>query len=127
MKKQISLGMEAGRILALIHQPHPLSDGLTWSGKYNRKIDRKLADYQSCGIRLDQEAFFLEQIDRSRNFLLNRLTVFQHGDYHIGNMLLIPDGDLAILDFNRHSIGDPWEKFNRITWSTAVSPDFATG
>jgi|GEM_PF-4231484 len=30
-------------------------------------------------------------------------------------------------DFDRYDFGDPWEEFNRIVWSAAASPHFATG
>jgi len=41
--------------------------------------------------------------------------------------VITPDQSLAIIDFNRWDYGDPWEEFNRIVWSAAVSPHFATG
>jgi serine/threonine-protein kinase len=42
-------------------------------------------------------------------------------------MIISPEGELRIIDFNRSDYGDPWEEFNRIVWSAAVSPHFATG
>jgi len=52
---------------------------------------------------------------------------YQHGDYHVGNMIILPDNTLSIIDFNRFDFGDPWEEFNRIVWSATISPHFATG
>ena len=57
---------------------------------------------------------------------MNGYECFQHGDYHIGNMM-IERGELKIIDFDRYDSGDPWEEFNRIVWSAAASPHFATG
>ncbi len=51
---------------------------------------------------------------------------FQHGDYHVGNFLLDPLGNLVILDFDRWDIGDPWEEFNRIVWCRKISPLFSS-
>ena len=62
----------------------------------------------------------------------NRPQCFQHGDYHVGNMML-ENGEkplteaLKIIDFDRYDFGDPWEEFNRIVWSAVASPHFATG
>ncbi len=56
----------------------------------------------------------------------NRPQVYQHGDYHIGNMM-ISNGRLHIIDFNRNDYGDPWEEFNRIVWCAQRSPLFASG
>ena len=47
-------------------------------------------------------------------------------DYHVGNMMM-EQGELKIIDFDRYDFGDPWEEFNRIVWCAAASPHFATG
>ncbi|MDF2593573.1 MAG: aph, partial [Clostridia bacterium] len=66
-------------------------------------------------------------IEHNRSLLLNRPQSFQHGDYHVGNMIITPVGELGIIDFNRFDYGDPWEEFNRITWCVSISPAFASG
>lgn len=55
-------------------------------------------------------------VDEDINYeLLNgRTQSYQHGDYHVGNMIISPDNALSIIDFNRSDFGDPWEEFNRI-------------
>ena len=65
-------------------------------------------------------------LEKNRQLLENRPQCFQHGDYHVGNMM-IERGELKIIDFDRYDFGDPWEEFNRIVWSAAASPHFATG
>ena len=52
---------------------------------------------------------------------------YQHGDYHIGNMMIDQDGVLTIIDFDRDDFGDPWEEFNRIVWCAQAAPAFASG
>ena len=59
--------------------------------------------------------------------LRGRPQVYQHGDYHIGNMMIDRNGKLHIIDFNRNDSGDPWEEFNRIVWCAQKSPLFASG
>jgi len=41
--------------------------------------------------------------------------------------MMIENNELKIIDFDRYDFGDPWEEFNRIVWSAAASPHFATG
>jgi len=41
--------------------------------------------------------------------------------------MMIENGDLKIIDFDRYDFGDPWEEFNRIVFSATTSPHFATG
>lgn len=66
-------------------------------------------------------------IEENRHLLKGRTQCFQHGDYHVGNMIISPEGELSIIDFNRNDYGDPWGEFNHIVWSASVSPHFATG
>ena len=61
------------------------------------------------------------------HLLKNRPQSYQHGDYHIGNMMVDQDGKLTIIDFDRDDFGDPWEEFNRIVWCAQAAPAFASG
>lgn len=125
LKKQISLGVEAGIALRHIHQRVKVEVDANWAQKYNAKIDRKIETYRSCGIRFDGDEDLIRKIESLRGLLIDRPQTFQHGDYHIGNFVLTPDLHLGILDFDRWDIGDPWEEFNRIQWCRNVSPAFA--
>jgi len=40
---------------------------------------------------------------------------------------MLENDELKIIDFDRCDFGDPGEEFNRIVWSAAASPFFATG
>ena len=68
----------------------------------------------------------MDYIENNRGLLKNRPQCFQHGDYHVGNMMM-ENGNLTIIDFDRFDFGDPWEEFNRIVWCAQSSPTFATG
>ncbi|MDD4495827.1 MAG: DUF3795 domain-containing protein, partial [Eubacteriales bacterium] len=83
--------------------------------------------YTDCPIKYDGGDAFIEYINDNRHLLKNRPQCYQHGDYHIGNMMIDNEGNLIIIDFNRNDFGDPWEEFNRIVWCAQKSPLFATG
>ncbi len=120
-------GLEAGRILQRIHSiPAPV-DRPDWEIYFNEKINRKIKGYLACPIRYDGGDFFIEYINANRHLLKNRPQVYQHGDYHIGNMMIDRKGRLNIIDFNRNDYGDPWEEFNRIVWCVQSSAIFASG
>ena len=85
--------------------------------------------YRDCPLKYDNgggEAF-IRVIEENRHLLANRPQTLQHGDYHIGNMMIGDDGRLYIIDFNRFDYGDPWEEFNRIVWCAQKAPVFAAG
>jgi serine/threonine-protein kinase len=125
--EQYEYGIEAGRILKKIHSV-PISFILEdWEHRFNRKINRKIQMYSECQVKYENGQAFIDYINASRHLLKNRPQVFQHGDYHIGNMMVDINGKLQIIDFDRYDFGDPWEEFNRIVWSAQYSPLFASG
>lgn len=73
------------------------------------------------------DRLFIDYINHNRHLLKGRPQTYQHGDYHIGNMMIDRNGKLFVIDFNRSDYGDPWEEFNRIVWCAQQSPYFATG
>ncbi len=128
--QQYALGYQSGEILRKIHTL-PAPDTLEkWEPRFNRKTDRRIESYQknkSQAMTSGGEEHFLSFIKDNRALLANRPQCYQHGDYHIGNMVIDQDGSLYIIDWNRDDFGDPWEEFNRITFTAHTSPYFATG
>ena len=125
---QYRYGVDAGHILAKIHMiPAPV-DVPSWETRFNAKIDRKIAMYENCELKYESGGdAFLQYIAENRHLLQGRPQSYQHGDYHIGNMMITNDGILTIIDFDRDDFGDPWEEFNRIVWCAQASPAFASG
>jgi aminoglycoside phosphotransferase (APT) family kinase protein len=119
-------GLDAGRILAKIHSIQAPADTPDWESRFNAKIDRKIAMYEACPLRYAGGEAFLKFLRENRHLLKNRPQTYQHGDYHVGNMML-EAGKLVIIDFDRDDFGDPWEEFNRIVWCAQAAPGFASG
>lgn len=125
--EQYEYGIEAGRILKKIHSVPISSIPEDWEIRFNRKINRKIQMYNECPIKYENGQTFIEYINANRHLLKDRPQCYQHGDYHIGNMMIDSDGKLQIIDFDRDDYGDPWEEFNRIVWCAHKSPLFASG
>ena len=126
-KQQYAYGFDAGVILKKIHQIPAPADIEDWEIFFNRKVDRKIEMYNRCPLKYENGQIFIDYVNSHRHLFHNRPRVYQHGDYHIGNMMIGNDNKLYIIDFNRNSFGDPWEEFNRIVWCVVASPIFATG
>lgn len=125
--RQYGYGLEAGRILARIHTlPAPV-DAPDWAQRFGEKIDRKVALYEACPLKYEQGEAFLAYLAENRHLLRGRPQSYQHGDYHVGNMMIDRSGKLVIIDFDRDDFGDPWEEFNRIVWCAQAAPAFASG
>ena len=125
--QQYAYGLEAGRILQIIHSIPAPADAEAWGMRFNRKIDRKIAMYENSPLKYDVDEPLFAFIAENRHLLYGRPQSLQHGDYHIGNMMLDRDGRLTIIDFDRDDWGDPWEEFNRIVWCAQEAPEFASG
>lgn len=126
LDQQYALGICAGRIARKIHSlkaPDGIPD---WGEKFSSKIDRKIRMYEECPLKLEGGEYLLDYIEKNRHLIHGRALSFQHGDFHIGNMM-VADGELYIIDFDRYDFGDPWEEFNRIVWSAEAAPEFARG
>lgn len=124
--EQYACGLEAGRILKVIHSVPAPEEQPDWETRFNAKMDRKIQMYHQCSLKFDGADDLIAYIEANRSLLKGRPQCFQHGDYHIGNMMIEKD-KLVIIDFDRYDFGDPWEEFNRIVWCSQCSPLFASG
>ena len=127
-EEQYRYGLNAGRILAKIHTIPAPANIPEWEERFNAKIDRKIAMYESCPLKYEWgDDAILDYLAQNRHLLGSRPQCYQHGDYHIGNMMIDRSGILVIIDFDRDDYGDPWEEFNRIVWCAQAAPAFASG
>ena len=125
--QQYCYGLDAGKALQKIHSIPAPAEQPDWEDRFNRKMDYKIQKYLECPIKYEGGEAFIEYIHANRHLLKDRPQCFQHGDYHIGNMMIDRAGMLQSIDFNRYDFGDPWEEFNRIVCCAQASPWFATG
>lgn len=125
--KQYELGVEAGKILQKMHTIKPVEIKESWETRYKRKIDIVIKAYKKSGHKIENDEAIFDFIKYSEVYLKGRPITYQHGDYHLGNMLITPDGSIGIIDFNRSSYGDPWEEYDRFIFSWEKSIEFAIG
>lgn len=125
--EQYVYGLEAGRILKKIHSIPAPETQEDWEIRFNRKMDYKINKYTECPLKYENGQAFIDHINENRHLLKDRPQTYQHGDYHIGNMMIDRNGKLHIIDFNRNDYGDPWEDIKAITWDVEASQMFASG
>ena len=122
-------GMESGRILRRIQEtPIPPEENEdSWESYYNRKVDRRMAAAMACPVKFRGQEDMIAYTEAHRSLLKGRKKTYQHGDYHVGNLMVDRQGNLQVIDFDRYEFGDPWEEFVRIKFDVEASVDFARG
>ena len=126
-KNQYDLGVESGGILAKIHSIAAPEGLPNWCETFNKKIDRNIHCYTNCSIKIPNGEKIIKYLYDNRELLNSRKQTIQHGDYHVGNLLVNKNNKIGVIDFNRYDFGDPWEEFNRISFSHSVSVPFTVG
>ena len=126
-QEQYDYGIRAGQILARLHTIPAPEGAHNWEQYFTAKVRRKIAAYEACPFRYEHGEEMVNYLKENAHLLKNRPVTYQHGDYHIGNMMLGSDGTLYVIDFEKDDFGDPWEEFNRIVWSAQAAPEFARG
>ena len=116
--EQYLFGYKSGEVLKQIHMNAPLQ--VTKEDWYNRFFDvitPRIEAYKQEGIPFDGAMEVLEFIENNKELLRNRPQCGLHGDYHMGNIILTANKEVAVIDW--HTIdfedgGDPWYDFKTI-------------
>ena len=125
--QRYALGLEAGRMLRAIHGIGVPFEAAPWAERFGRKLDSKLDAYERSPLKYEKGQHFLDLLARERHLVQDRPQVWQHGDFHCGNLMLDGELRLWVIDFDREDIGDPWYEFNRIIWDVRVGAEYARG
>ena len=121
------LGAKAGAALAAIHSLDGEIEAPSWEAHYAAKIERVIKWYDSGPARLPHDDKVVRFVRESAGLLGNRPIRLQHGDFHLGSLVVTPERGIGVIDFNRCSCGDPWEEYDRYVFTWSRSPEFASG
>ena len=123
------LGVKAGKNLKTIHGISAPEGIEAWYDRFTGTNDKRLRSFLSCGVPVKGSSAILNYYEKNRHLLRERPQCFIHGDYHNENLLVSPNHDIAVVDWDLLDslYGDPWSEFNRISMSTNFFPHFASG
>lgn len=126
-EEQYKLGREAGHILRTIHNLKVPTNKIPTETKIPKKI-AKIKSYINSNVRIPEDEVALDFINNNINRIWSKPPVYQHGDFHPGNLILTPDKKIGVIDFNRWEIGDPYEEFYKLeSFGTEVSIPYCIG
>ncbi len=111
--EQYRLGRLAGRILKKIHSMTLDEEDIP----VNTKIEKKrlqLSSYESSNVRIPNDEIAIEYVKENIHTIWKEKPVYQHGDFHPGNLIYMENGEIGVIDFNRWEVGDPYEEFYKL-------------
>lgn len=128
MADQYNIGYTAGTQLLKIHQYVAPIHITPW---YDRKLSKHkyyIDEYFKCDVRIKDDSKIISFIEDNLQLMKHRPNIFQHHDFHVGN-LIVKDKELSgIIDFNRMDWGDPVHDFLKTGFfSSEVSIPFSIG
>lgn len=125
---QYDFGISAGQMLKKIHSVPAPDSQPDWETRMRRKVELKATQYKDCGHTVPNDKKIWQFIQNNISYVSDRPQTLQHGDFHVGNLIITRQQKLGLIDFNRLDFGDPWEEFCRLTtFSRRVSIPFTRG
>ena len=126
-QEQYRLGCEAGRILKQIHSiPMDPADQPTTT-KREKKL-WQLSQYEQSQVRIEGDEAAIQYVKDNIGVIWRIPPVYQHGDFHPGNLIYRPDGTIGVIDFNRWEVGDPYEEFYKLqSFGREISIPYCVG
>ncbi|MBM7578163.1 aminoglycoside phosphotransferase family protein [Jeotgalibacillus terrae] len=127
-QEQYNIGYEAGQELRKIHQFAAPNHVSCWHSRKEEKHKNYIDSYLACGIRVKNDDKIMNFIEENIHLMKERPNVFQHDDFHVGNIIVNNKKFAGVIDFNRYDWGDPFHEFLKIgIFSREVSIPFSIG
>lgn len=124
---QYQLGYSSGSLLRKIHAYSTVKPKVSWGNVYGENIEKMINEYRKVNISIHHEQEIISYIYANKHLLDSRSQVIRHGDFHVGNLIITPDNEIGVIDFDKCAIGDGWEEFGGIVWAARLSEKFAKG
>ena len=127
-ERQFELGVVAGEQLRMLHAMPNSDPDFDWPTLRTTKYRRYAEAAKELALTFHRQDEVERFVDGNLPLLGGAPVVFQHDDYHPGNLIIDEGHFSGIIDFNRCDWGDPIEDFYKVPWFTCeVSVSFARG
>lgn len=111
--EQYNLGLSAGRILKKIHGIPVEEKDIPKVNKISKKL-LQLKKYEDSSVRIANDETAIAFVKNNIDMLCKFAPVYEHGDFHVGNLIYTPDKSIGVIDFNRLECGDRYEEFYKV-------------
>ncbi|MBS3680720.1 phosphotransferase [Ornithinibacillus massiliensis] len=127
-QEQFNIGIEAGIELRKMHQLSAPAHITSWYSRKIEKHNKYINAYLDCGVKVKNDHIIMKFIDENIHLMKQRTNLFQHDDFHLGNIIVNNKKFAGVIDFGRYDWGDPIHEFLKIgIFSRGVSIPFSIG
>lgn len=122
-------GVKAGKLLRALHALPAPSRAEPWRDFFYKKVRGRIDFYNANPLRADGGDTIVRYLINNKSVLDGRPQTFIHGDFNTTNILITPNNQIAVIDFNRYDgeSGDPWGEFAALDWGAEPYAHFQTG
>lgn len=126
--EQFTIGVEAGKELRRMHQ-YQAPEGIgPWYDRKVKKHRRYMEEYLALGVRFPHDDKVSAFIEEYLHYMKDRPNLFQHDDFHLGNIVVKEKRMSGVVDFERFDWGDPIHEFLKVgMFSRQESIPFSVG
>ncbi len=127
--EQYVVGWKAGETLRKIHTIPAPADAEPWGDWFYRKVQGRIDFYNANPIKTEKGDKIVYFLQHNKYLLDNRPQSFNHGDFNKSNLMVMPDRQIGVIDFNAYNRdhGDPWWEFDPTNWGSEPNACFCTG
>ena len=130
-KEKYNLGVKAGELLRKIHTLPVPDDAEPWNEWFIRKKVQPRMDFYNTNpdIQSENSYIIVQYLQNNKHLLNGRPQTFCHGDFNKSNLMIMQNGQIAVIDFNNYNKdhGDPWWEFDFVNWGGEPNPYYCTG
>jgi len=121
--EQFKLGVKFGEAARKLHTLPPLGSPEPWEILCKRRVEEAMQAYVAKPIKTHANDLLVKYLQDNTSLPDNRPQTFVHGDWATDNLILLPNGQIGIIDCGI-PVKDPWFEF----WSTVFeSSHFCIG
>jgi len=108
--EQYKLGIKSGELLRKIHTLPAPENAEPWGGRLRRMIKGNIEYYNTHDFKSPCAEAIINYLNENSNLPDLRPQTFIHGDFWVANLIRLPNGEVAAIDFNNgiENYGDPW-------------------
>jgi len=126
-KEQYEFGFKAGKMLKEMQKIENYSPSNEWAEIYKKRVEKYIEEYKNCGEKLENDEILFSFLNKHFNCLNNRPMSLLHADFQSDNMVISPNNELYVIDFQGSGVVDPYYALTGIMVTAEVSTQFANG